>query len=91
MRKSPCRSSVCPPEIYERLLPGLKHLHGALDAKAQEFDKIIKASAAFLVWLHSLCCRATSSAFCGCNDFAAGPRHRLLLGCVHPQVTGRCA
>ena len=29
-------------EIFERLLPGLKHLHGALDAKAQEFTNIIK-------------------------------------------------
>jgi len=36
---------LCPPEIYERLLPGLKHLHGALDAKAQEFAKIIKVGA----------------------------------------------
>ena len=29
-------------ENYERLLPGLKHLHGALDAKAKEFAHIIK-------------------------------------------------
>ena len=38
---------VCPhawpaAEIHERLLPGLKHLHGALDAKAKEFAHIIK-------------------------------------------------
>lgn len=39
----PCPALPCStPEIYERLLPGLKHLHSALDAKAQEFDKIIK-------------------------------------------------
>lgn len=29
-------------EIHERLLPGLKHLHGALAAKVQAFDHIIK-------------------------------------------------
>ena len=28
--------------MYERLLPGLKQLHAALDAKAKQFDKIIK-------------------------------------------------
>lgn len=33
---------LCVAEIYERLLPGLKHLHGALDAKAREFAHIIK-------------------------------------------------
>lgn len=35
---------ACPlhAEIHERLLPGLKHLHGTLDAKSKEFDKIIK-------------------------------------------------
>ncbi len=33
---------LCAAEIYERLLPGLKHLHGALDAKAHEFAHIIK-------------------------------------------------
>ncbi|PSN37458.1 Fumarate hydratase [Blattella germanica] len=29
-------------EIHNTLLPGLQKLHGALDAKAKEFDKIIK-------------------------------------------------
>jgi fumarate hydratase class II len=46
------QSTICPPltllppllpaEIYERLLPGLKHLHGALAAKVKEFGHIIK-------------------------------------------------
>jgi fumarate hydratase class II len=31
-----------PAEIHERLLPGLKHLHSALDAKAKQFAEIIK-------------------------------------------------
>ena len=29
-------------ETYERLLPGLQALYESLDAKAKEFDKIIK-------------------------------------------------
>ncbi|EDO31211.1 predicted protein [Nematostella vectensis] len=33
---------ACAIEVHERLLPGLKKLHGALDAKAKEFKDIIK-------------------------------------------------
>lgn len=47
-RSALCNTPAHPPlnrldaEIYERLLPGLKHLHGSLDAKAKEFANIIK-------------------------------------------------